>query len=170
MRNGSGTSSSGIPLKPKEGLTPISCHAALKRPACAPFIKERRIECINPTNLHRKSGQWGTQHFVTNRVIQDLSREHYICHDKSHGAYRVSSGPCKGAHVSRQQLGSAPSTTGPSDYVFLHCGCCDVLSGIWFDLRRRRWRFVSDRVCRPGFREAGKTEGTSRRSLYDEDV
>jgi hypothetical protein len=50
----------GIPLKPKNGLTPISCHAVLERPACAPFIKERRMECINATSLYRKSGQWGT--------------------------------------------------------------------------------------------------------------
>jgi hypothetical protein len=53
----------GIPLKPKRGLTPISCHAALERSACAPFIKERRMECINATSLRRKSGQWGTQLF-----------------------------------------------------------------------------------------------------------
>jgi hypothetical protein len=33
----------------------------LERSACAPFIKERRMECINATSLHRKSGQWGTQ-------------------------------------------------------------------------------------------------------------
>jgi hypothetical protein len=58
----------GIPLKPhgtpgqaKQGLTPISCHAVLERSACAPFIKERRMECINATSLHRKSGPWGTQ-------------------------------------------------------------------------------------------------------------
>jgi hypothetical protein len=51
----------GIPLKPAEGLTPIFCHAALERSACAPFIKERRMECINATSLRRKSGQWGTQ-------------------------------------------------------------------------------------------------------------
>jgi hypothetical protein len=51
----------GIPLKPKAGLTPISCHAVLERSACAPFIEERRMECINATKLHRKSGQWGTQ-------------------------------------------------------------------------------------------------------------
>jgi len=51
----------GIPLKPKYGLTPISCHAALERSACAPFIKERRMECLNATTLHRKSGPWGTQ-------------------------------------------------------------------------------------------------------------
>ena len=49
----------GIPLKPKNGLTPISCYAALERSACAPFIKERRMVCINATSLHRKSGQMG---------------------------------------------------------------------------------------------------------------
>jgi hypothetical protein len=45
----------------KPGLTPISCHAVLERSACAPFIKERRMECINATSLRRKSRQWGTQ-------------------------------------------------------------------------------------------------------------
>jgi len=45
----------------KQGLTPISCHAVLERSACAPFIKERRMKCINATSLRRKSGQWGTQ-------------------------------------------------------------------------------------------------------------
>jgi hypothetical protein len=55
----------GIPLKPKPGLTPISCHAVLERSACAPFIKERRMGCINATSLHRKSGQWGTQPSLT---------------------------------------------------------------------------------------------------------
>jgi len=53
--------SCGVPLKPKNGLTPISCHAVLERSGCAPFIKERRMECINATRIHRKSGQWGTQ-------------------------------------------------------------------------------------------------------------
>src|ERR1700733_15334580 len=51
---------SGIPLKPKPGLTPISCNDVLERSACAPFIKERRMESISATSLHRKSGQWGT--------------------------------------------------------------------------------------------------------------
>src|SRR5271156_5525476 len=51
----------GIPLKPKPGLTPISCHAVLEKSAYAPFIKERRMKCINATSLRRKSGQWGTQ-------------------------------------------------------------------------------------------------------------
>src|SRR6202167_3607728 len=44
----------------KRGLTPISCHAVLERSACAPFIKERRMKCINATSLRRKLGQWGT--------------------------------------------------------------------------------------------------------------
>src|SRR5271154_4158021 len=65
----------GIPLKPKAGLTPISCHAVLERSACAPFIKERRMECINATSLRRKSGQWGTQPSLLGRAprrMQDL--------------------------------------------------------------------------------------------------
>jgi hypothetical protein len=56
--------SRSIPLKPKHGLTPISCHAVLERSACAPFIKERRMECINATSLRRKSGQMGHPAFV----------------------------------------------------------------------------------------------------------
>src|SRR5580658_1695690 len=36
--------------------TRISCHVALDRAACAPFRKERRMKCINLTNLNRKSG------------------------------------------------------------------------------------------------------------------
>ena len=34
----------GLPLKPKYGLTPISCHTVLEKSGCAPFIKERRME------------------------------------------------------------------------------------------------------------------------------
>jgi hypothetical protein len=67
-----------IPLKPhgtpgqaKSGLTPISCHAVQERSACASFIKERRMECINATSLHRKSGQWGTQHLGGSWFTQD---------------------------------------------------------------------------------------------------
>jgi hypothetical protein len=48
----------------KRGLTPISCHAVLERSACAPFIKERRMEGINATSLRRKSGQMGHPTFV----------------------------------------------------------------------------------------------------------
>src|ERR1700689_5342009 len=56
----------------RQGLTPISCHAVLERPACAPFIKERRMECLNATSLRRKSGKMGHPTFVAgagNRVI-----------------------------------------------------------------------------------------------------
>ena len=59
---------------PKAGLTPISCHAELERSACAPFIKERRMECINATSLHRKSGPWGTQRsFVRKRILLQIA-------------------------------------------------------------------------------------------------
>ena len=61
----------GIPLKPKPGLTPISCHAVLERSACAPFIKERRMECVNATSLRRKSGQWGTQPLPSKWTVRD---------------------------------------------------------------------------------------------------
>ena len=47
-QTGRGTSRAVIPLKPKDGLTPISCHAALDRSACAPFIKERRMSVSTP--------------------------------------------------------------------------------------------------------------------------
>jgi hypothetical protein len=40
----------------RQGLTPISCHAVLEGSACAPFIKERRMECLSATSLRRKSG------------------------------------------------------------------------------------------------------------------
>jgi len=36
--------------------TRISCHAALDKTACAPFLKERRTMFANATNIHRKSG------------------------------------------------------------------------------------------------------------------
>ena len=58
----------GIPLKPKYGLTPISCRAVLERSACAPFIKERRMESINATSLRRRSGQVGHPAFEHFRV------------------------------------------------------------------------------------------------------
>jgi hypothetical protein len=60
------------PTRAKSGLTPISCHAVLERSACAPFIMERRMECINATSLHRKSGPWGTQHSWAGHVQNDL--------------------------------------------------------------------------------------------------
>jgi hypothetical protein len=44
----------------------------IERSARAPFIKERRMECINATTLHRKSGQWGTQPSLP---VKQTSRE-----------------------------------------------------------------------------------------------
>jgi hypothetical protein len=41
--------------------TPNFLHAALDRSACAPFFKERRVKFSEATELHRKSGVWGTQ-------------------------------------------------------------------------------------------------------------
>jgi hypothetical protein len=71
----------GIPLMPRPGLTPISCHAVLERSACAPFIKERRMEYINDTSLRRKSGQWGTQHLLPMKEADlRLLRSGVVCH------------------------------------------------------------------------------------------
>ena len=47
---------SGCPGAPH---SPISCQAVLEKDACAPFIKERRMECVNATSLRRKSGRGG---------------------------------------------------------------------------------------------------------------
>src|SRR5579862_5803319 len=44
--------------------TPNFLYAALDKPACAPFGKERRMRSAEPTKLHRKSGIWGTHLFV----------------------------------------------------------------------------------------------------------
>jgi hypothetical protein len=55
------------PTQPKNGLTPISCHAVLERSACAPFTKERRVECINATSLRSKSGQMEHPAFIGER-------------------------------------------------------------------------------------------------------
>jgi hypothetical protein len=37
-------------------LPRISCHAALDKTACAPFLKERRMMFANATKFNRKSG------------------------------------------------------------------------------------------------------------------
>jgi hypothetical protein len=57
----------------KPGLTPISCHAVLERSACAPFIEERRMECVNATSLRRKSGQVGHPALAWERETADPS-------------------------------------------------------------------------------------------------
>ena len=36
--------------------SPDFVYAALDRTTCAPFFKERRMKCREPTRLHRKSG------------------------------------------------------------------------------------------------------------------
>jgi len=52
----------GIPhLAKNERDTPNFLYAALDKVACAPFFKERRMKCAEPTKLNRKSGMWGTQ-------------------------------------------------------------------------------------------------------------
>jgi hypothetical protein len=87
-----------------QGLTPISCHAAPERSACAPFIKERRMECINATNLHRKSGQWGTQPLLPAKSL----------------------GECIGyVDATGGLLAGLPSTGGDHDVLFAvdHVGC-----------------------------------------------
>jgi hypothetical protein len=51
----------GIPhLAKNERDAPNFLHAILDKIACAPFVKERRMEFTEPTKLHRKSGVWGT--------------------------------------------------------------------------------------------------------------
>ena len=47
-------------LSSRPKRTRISCHAALDKTACAPFLEERRMRCDNATKLHRKSrgAQW----------------------------------------------------------------------------------------------------------------
>jgi len=55
----------GIPhLAKKERDTPNFLYAALDRTSCAPLSKERRMKFREPTELHRKSGVWGTRRFV----------------------------------------------------------------------------------------------------------
>jgi hypothetical protein len=52
--------SRGIPLKPKDGLTRISCMWHRATAVYAAFIEESRMKIINANKLHRKSGGWGT--------------------------------------------------------------------------------------------------------------
>jgi hypothetical protein len=54
----------GIPLKPKNGLTRISCARHQATAACAAFIEESRMKFINANKLHRKSGGMGHPSFV----------------------------------------------------------------------------------------------------------
>jgi hypothetical protein len=55
----------------RAGLTPISCHAVLERPACVPFIKERRMECVT----HKPQQEIGANGapFVDGEAIQKVT-------------------------------------------------------------------------------------------------
>jgi hypothetical protein len=48
--------------------TPNFLYAALDTSTCAPFIKERRMSCPEPTKLNRKSGIWATLYFFVLRI------------------------------------------------------------------------------------------------------
>ncbi len=55
----------GIPhLAKNERDAPNFLYEALDGTACAPFLKERRMKFRERTELHRKSGMWGTRRLV----------------------------------------------------------------------------------------------------------
>ena len=57
----------GVPHFAKnERDAPNFLHATLDKAACALFFEERRMKLAEPTELHRKSGMWGT-HDVADR-------------------------------------------------------------------------------------------------------
>ncbi len=60
----SSTSRAIIPLKPKDGLTRISCTRHQARATYAAFLEESRMKSINGNTLHRKSGGMGTRHLL----------------------------------------------------------------------------------------------------------
>src|SRR6202162_4606652 len=61
----------GIPhLAKNERDSPNFLHAALDKTACAPFIKERRMNSAEPTKPHRKSGVWGTRRSVASTEME----------------------------------------------------------------------------------------------------
>jgi hypothetical protein len=49
----------GNSLKPKNGLTRISCTRHQATAACAAFTEESRMKFTNANKLHRKSGGMG---------------------------------------------------------------------------------------------------------------
>src|SRR5260370_32858667 len=66
---------SGIPhLAKNERDAPNFLYAALDKPACAPFIEERRMKCAEPTKPHRKSGMWGTRNLWVGRFEKTFVR------------------------------------------------------------------------------------------------
>jgi hypothetical protein len=66
---------SSIPhLAKNERDAPNFLHADLDKTACAPFIKERRMEFAEPTKPHRKSGMWGTPGFIARLELRIYPR------------------------------------------------------------------------------------------------
>ena len=49
---------------------PNFLHAALDKAASAPFFKERRMRCTEPTKFHRKSGVWGTRGWWLGQIFR----------------------------------------------------------------------------------------------------
>src|ERR1700684_3093586 len=100
MRKKGASSAMVSPLKPKPGLTPISWQAVPERSACAPFIKERRMDSINATSLRRKSGQWGTQPLVAGEGSSPLLVSQRLHGIDPHGACgrRITSQPRDSRH------------------------------------------------------------------------
>jgi hypothetical protein len=68
----------------KTSQTANFLYAALDRTACAPFLKERRRNFRELTELHRKSGVWGTRRLVAG--IESL-RENWVL--EGHGFSRA---------------------------------------------------------------------------------
>ena len=48
----------------KRARYPDFLYSCLVMAACAAFIEESRMEYINATKPHRKSGVWGTRHWL----------------------------------------------------------------------------------------------------------
>jgi hypothetical protein len=78
----------GIPhLVKNQRDAPNFLHAALDETACAPFFKERRMRRVEPTNLHRKSGNVGhpgsvsgqeTPHSKTHAILYSGQRNDMV--------------------------------------------------------------------------------------------
>src|SRR6202453_52499 len=61
----------GIPhLAKNQRDARISCTLLQPSPACAAFIKESRMKCINAIELHRKSGMWGTRQLLLRQSLK----------------------------------------------------------------------------------------------------
>jgi hypothetical protein len=67
------------PTQAKERLDPdFPPRCAREVPVCA-FHKERRMQCIYATSLHRKSGPWGTQPWLSLKQAGLPSQFAYPC-------------------------------------------------------------------------------------------